>query len=123
MSPEIVTALIAGVVGLLTGAIGSLIAPWVNWGIEKRRKRHENRANLINTWQAIIANPKFDRARMTTHPSYGTLMPLLTPAAVKQLHRPGNSHIVVQGSSDPTHADRMLLQREIARIEGTWRLV
>lgn len=123
MSQEVVTALIAAIVGLLTGAIGSLIAPWVNWGIEKRRKKHENRAALVETWQAIIANPKFERDRIMNHPSYGALKPLLSAGAVKQLHRPANAHIVLRGGSSSGDADRTLLQHEIARIEREWDLV
>lgn len=34
---EIYTAIISGVIGLITGAVGSLIAPWVHWGIEKKK--------------------------------------------------------------------------------------
>lgn len=123
MSQEVVTALIAAIVGLLTGAIGSLVAPWVNWGIEKRRKRHDKRGALVETWQAIIANPKFERDRIIDHPSYGALKPLLSGEAAKQLHRPANAHIVVRGGSGPGDADRTLLQREIARIEREWGLV
>jgi hypothetical protein len=123
MSQGIITALIAGAVGLLTGAIGSLIAPWVNWGIEKRRKRHDNRARLINTWRAVISDPNFERTRITTHPTYGSLKPLLTKQAIESLHRPENAHIVVRGSSDPNYADRSLLQAEIGRIEKEWGLV
>jgi hypothetical protein len=123
MSQEVVTALIAGVVGLITGAIGSLVAPWVNWGIEKRRKKHENRAALISIWRQIIGGSNFERHHMTGHPSYGALKPLLSQDAAEQLHRPPNSHIVVQGGSGLGDADRSLLQREIARIEREWELL
>ena len=47
MEPSTTNAIIAGLVGLITGAIGSLIAPWVQWGVEKRRKKLERRTALI----------------------------------------------------------------------------
>lgn len=123
MAQDVVTALMAGVVGLVTGAIGSLIAPWINWGIEKRRKQHGNRAKLIETWRDIIAGPRFERDHMIGHPSYGALKPLLSVKAIEQLHRPESSHIVVRGGAGPGYADRSLLQQEIARIKREWGLV
>lgn len=45
--PIDLTILISGIIGLITGALGSLVAPWVNWGIEKRKMRIEARRNLI----------------------------------------------------------------------------
>jgi hypothetical protein len=47
MEASIVNAIIAGTVGLITGAIGSLIAPWVNWNIDKRRQKNKRRIELI----------------------------------------------------------------------------
>lgn len=123
MSPDAINLLTAAAVGLVAGAIGSVIAPWVNWGIEKRRKRHENRAALIERWRTIIANPSFERNLMLDDATYGALRPLLSAEANKQLHRPSNSIIAVRGGSGPGHADRVLLQREIARIEREWGLV
>ncbi|MBS0431336.1 MAG: hypothetical protein JSS21_02865 [Proteobacteria bacterium] len=123
MSPEIVTAIIAGAVGLITGALGSLVAPWVNWGVEKLRKKRESRASLISTWHAVIADPNFDRGLMLEHPTYGTLKPLLSERAIKQLHRPQNNIIITQGMDNISYADLSLLQGEIARVEREWGLV
>lgn len=33
--------------GLLGGVVGSLIPPWVNWGIELRREKMKYRRELI----------------------------------------------------------------------------
>jgi hypothetical protein len=53
MDASTVNAIIAGIVGLVAGAVGSLIAPWVQWGVEKRRKRCERRTALIQRWRDI----------------------------------------------------------------------
>jgi hypothetical protein len=47
MNDTIYVAVIGGLSGLITGAIGSLVAPWVNWGIEKRRKKMDRHRELI----------------------------------------------------------------------------
>lgn len=45
-------ALVGGGVGLVTGAVASLIAPWANWGIEKRKLRRAGRVERIREWRA-----------------------------------------------------------------------
>jgi hypothetical protein len=55
VASEIAVALISGCTGLATGAVGSLFAPWANWGIEKRRLRHESRVKLIAEWRERVS--------------------------------------------------------------------
>jgi hypothetical protein len=122
MSDAVVTAIIAGVVGLFTGAIGSLLAPWAQWGIEKRRKRVERRSALIDNWRKLLAVPEFERAAVLNDPSYGVLRPLLLEEARKRVERPANHIItVLQGASSSPDSDALL--REVARIERDWGLL
>ncbi|GLE56617.1 hypothetical protein NJBCHELONAE_19260 [Mycobacteroides chelonae] len=51
MSSEIVVALIGGAAGLVSGTIGSLIAPWSQWGVERHRLRRQRRAELLAEWR------------------------------------------------------------------------
>jgi hypothetical protein len=51
VASEIVVALIGGGAGLASGTVVSLIAPWSNWGIEKRRLRRESRVQRIKEWR------------------------------------------------------------------------
>lgn len=123
MSDTILTALIAGVVGLVTGAVGSLIAPWVNWGIEKRRKQFENRSELVHQWRDIIANADFDRSLMLKSPFYGSLRPLLSPETLQKIERPSTHIYSVIGGPPIDNHDRTTLLHEVARIERKWKLV
>lgn len=55
VASDIAVALIGGGAGLLTGAvtgtISSLIAPWANWGIEKKRRAQDLRQKRIEEWR------------------------------------------------------------------------
>ena len=55
VASDIAVAFIGGGAGLLTGAvtgtISSLIAPWANWGIEKKRLARERRVERIKEWR------------------------------------------------------------------------
>ena len=124
MPDTVLTAVIGGVAGLLAGAIASLIAPWVNWGIEKKRKQLEHRQALIKRWRMVLAHPHFAREHMMRDSDYGALEPLLSAEARTQIGRPFTSHIAVRGGhGGPGEADHTLLLREIARIEREWGLV
>lgn len=58
MTPiEIILAI---VISAITGAIASLIAPWANWGVEKRRKKIEWRKGFVNDCKRIINKSDFD---------------------------------------------------------------
>jgi hypothetical protein len=50
----LVAASSGAIAGLITGVIGSLIAPWVQWAIETRRNRQNYRRELIQTWRRVI---------------------------------------------------------------------
>lgn len=49
-------AIWAGIIGFITGGIASIVAPWVNWGIEKRRQRLEYRRELVRDWRRMVVN-------------------------------------------------------------------
>jgi hypothetical protein len=59
VASEIAVAFIGGGAGLLTGAItgaiSSLIAPWANWGIEKRRLNRTSRVGRVKEWRQGVA--------------------------------------------------------------------
>ena len=52
-------ALISGGVGLTTGIIGSLFAPWANWGVEKRRLKRQRRVERIKEWRDGVGELDF----------------------------------------------------------------
>jgi len=48
--------IIAAIIGLISGAVGSLLAPWVKWRIEKVRLQFEARKEKIKYWRNEIDN-------------------------------------------------------------------
>lgn len=70
MTSEVVVALIGGAAGLVTGTIGSLLAPWSQWGVEKRRLRRDSRVQRLAEWRAGIAILD-EQAETYKHYAYG----------------------------------------------------
>lgn len=122
MEPSTINIIIAGTVGLITGAVGSLIGPWVKWGVEKRRKRFERRSKLIHQWHDILSDEEFERRILLNDPSYGPLRDLLSEKVRKEIER-GASDIIVNIDSPTNNYDRDQVLREIARIEKLWGLI
>lgn len=131
MSGEVTAAVIGGVAGVLTGGIGSLAAPWAQWGVEKRRLKHARRLGLIESWESGIrvqaaggpldgptngaGEPEF---RFTQW--YLTLRPHLTPGALRELE-PGADFpaAVTVHVLTPHHFDS-ILRDEVERIKRVW---
>ena len=122
MDPLILSAIIGGFAGLITGVIGSLIAPWIHWGIEKKRNKQTWRAELVKQWREILMKDGFSRSDLLNHPLYGPLRELLSDKIKKDLERP-TTHIAVDINSPTNNHDRNVILREIARIEKEWDLI
>ena len=138
MAYEVPVALISGGVGLATGAIGSLFAPWGNWGVEKRRTRQERRAERIKEWRDGIGDLRYaeqesipgrpeghvvfvtpaGNPNLTTQGWWITLKTELSRPALRQLPKLTSKPLVDREGKVPD-----LLEREVARIERDWNLI
>ncbi|MCD2116456.1 MULTISPECIES: hypothetical protein [Rhodococcus] len=47
-------ALIGAIGGLVSGSVASLVAPWAQWGVDKRRAQRERRTSKIKVWRGEI---------------------------------------------------------------------
>ena len=69
--------IISAVIGLIAGAIGSLIAPWVNWGIEKKKIRLEERKKILYYVEVELNRYDFSIARFKDSLAYSQIKPYL----------------------------------------------
>jgi hypothetical protein len=114
---------IAGIVGLITGAIGSLIAPWVQWGVEKRRRRFESRREQITAWRTAVDRDDFRYQLFAQGNVYATLRPHLPGdlrQTIDQWRSPGIVTSLARMGRDPI---QVRLLEEIAKVERKWGLV
>ena len=114
--------LISGIIGLIAGVIGSLIAPWAQWAVKKCAIRQKRRIEIVEKWKSIMNNENFDRRNLLNDFSYFTLRPLLTEKVRKEIERPEN-HLTVVICGSPIDNDNGLISKEIDRIEKEWKLI
>ena len=109
---------IPAITGLLSGAIASLIAPWINWRIEQKREKLAYRRATIRRWRDFLAN-EFDQlgfsgtaiySEMRSHLSKATRDSIEADKITVRLGRGGN---VIHS----------LVLDEIARLEKEWDLL
>lgn len=119
---------IPAVAGLVTGAIGSLLAPWANWGVEKKRLRQIARAKLIEESRAALLDPpQSDEFRIL--PIYSRMRPYLSEEAKNavegEFHLHGEVVNIVTGggrhSGVNPYAGQVL--DELSALEKKWALI
>lgn len=111
---------ISAIVGLITGTIASLIAPWVQWGIEKRRSKIEYRRAQIRRWRDAIEGFNFDGEKSFGDTStYAEIRPYIPADFLKSFEE---GTIFAAGGRGPNHVKYRLLDA-ISRQERNWELI
>jgi hypothetical protein len=68
----------------LPGAVGSLLAPWAHWGVEKRRLQWQARSGLLSDIRTAMETGRDPFAT----PAYGRVRPHLEPTMREIIERP-----------------------------------
>lgn len=118
---------ITAVGALIGGAIGSLGAPWANWGAAKQRLRRDDRKALVQEWRLLIQEITASRPMtrdFLEDGRYQTLSRHLQPAAREELERRADRTVFVPAETPGVgfRRDTQLLAQEVDRIEKRWRL-
>lgn len=111
--------------GFIAGAIASLVAPWINWGIEKRKMRLEARREFISVARRDVTKGS-DKFKFREGTIYSRLRPYLSERTRKEIE---SDKITIQMSgrgsgeySGPRHYARLVLD-DIQALEKKWKLL
>ena len=118
MEEAILKYAIPGIIGLIGGIIGSFIAPWVHWGVEKRKIRQQKRRELINTSRAMLATD-IDKKTFQKTELYSKLRPHLYRLTIDTVE----SDVPPDGSQDDPDLFKEKILGDLARIEKEWVLI
>ena len=118
--------LLSIVFGFVSGVAGSLIAPWVNWGIEKRRQKLTYRRDLIANWRKMVKDVTLVKDNsdkslaqlLERHEAFYSLKPHLSQNVISEIYR---ARTVLAGTTIGAGSSYML--NEIGEIEKKWELV
>ncbi len=114
------SVLVAAFTGLLSGAAGSVLAPWANWGVETRRLTRATRSGLLRDARLKLRDGSSHT--FTTTEEYAQMRPLLDTKLVSQLES-GRVAVVESGGRQSGDGFKNQLFDEFARVERLWRLI
>jgi hypothetical protein len=112
--------LISAALGLIGGVVGSLVAPWVQWAVEKRRNIYDYRRVLIRVWREKIEGFDYSAGSIGDTATYAAIRPLLDPEIRKKLEN--SRTVIIPGVRGP-HPIKQLLLDKVSRIERKWGLM
>jgi hypothetical protein len=120
MDASVLKYLLPAVIGFISGILGSMIAPWVHWGVEKRRIRQAKRRELIGSCRVLLGTG-LDKKTFRETEVYSKIRPHLSRQVIDEIEEKDT------GSSEVTATDtsrfRQNLLEEVARIEREWVLI
>ena len=124
MEETILRYVIPWVLGFLGGIVGSFIAPWVHWGVEKRRLRQAKRRELINSCRVLLTTD-IDKKTFRETEVYAKLRPHLYKVVIEDIESDEAPKDIKTGDShqDDMNAFKKKTLVEVARIEKEWVLI
>lgn len=132
MTNEIVTYVIPAIIGAIAGAIVSLFAPWVKWGVEKRKIKLKNRMQLISETRVYLENFAFDYTKFRISKEYSQIRNYLSENMRNKIERigkdypePEKEYIEAQigGRNHGANNYRNLILDELYFLEKKWNLI
>lgn len=113
---------IVAVIGLIGGVIGSIIAPWINWGIEQRKMQAQRRTDLIREWRSFIENFDFDQKNFGDTTVYAAMRPYMNKEVIDDFEAQRTFFVPPDGG----RGDNLFKQwasDEVSAIERRWKLI
>ncbi|OCH04925.1 hypothetical protein [Aliivibrio fischeri] len=82
-----VDKLLPALLGLLAGIVGTLIAPWVNWRIEKKRFKQQSRKELIDNARKFLASKEWVQTEFNSTVTYSEIRPHLSQGTINMIEK------------------------------------
>jgi hypothetical protein len=125
MTDTVWAAIVGGIAGVVTGSISAVVAPWANWGIEKRRQKLNDRRERIKAWREMVKVTNLQRESFRETTGYSTLRPYLTTGLIDEIERTDINITLTMGGSTPDRKTQLKARilDEIAAIEKQWKLL
>ncbi|RZB31928.1 MAG: hypothetical protein SRB1_01547 [Desulfobacteraceae bacterium Eth-SRB1] len=109
--------------GLFSGAAGSLIAPWIHWGIEKKRDKIKARRDLISNARQFIGSKSFSGFCFSEETYFIQLKPFFDEKVIDWVEKFDHYSEVVDDNSTLHEDLKVELFKQLHRIEKEWGLI
>lgn len=113
--------LVAAAAGLASGIVGSLVAPWVNWRVQRVRDRTEYRRQQVKRWREAIHAFDFAANNFADTVVYAELRPYLGEEFRRGLE--SGTVFVAPARGRGNSATKHTILDAITEREREWRLI
>uniref|UniRef100_UPI003F830138 hypothetical protein n=1 Tax=Thalassotalea sp. PLHSN55 TaxID=3435888 RepID=UPI003F830138 len=118
---SVIGTVVVALIGLISGAIGSLFAPWINWGIEKKRKAIEYKQSRIKDARELL--DKADSLEIILSSSiWGFIQTNLTQQEAHSVSSGRVIHGTDHNCMTELHMRKQIISRMLSRLEKEWEL-
>jgi len=114
--------IVVSILCLISGIIGYLVAPWVKWGLEKKKLRYQNRKELIIELNKMVSKEKFDRVEFINSSSYQMVRKYFPEKTIKRIERPLD-HWIVDVNDPAIDFERRSVLEAINKIQKKWKII
>ena len=77
--------ILSAIIGLFSGVLGTLFAPWANWKIEKRKIKLQKRIEIINKVRNYVLQEDYNRINFRETALYSQIKPFLDKNIVTKI--------------------------------------
>ncbi len=117
---ELVTVILTSTV--VSGLISTFAAPYINWGIEKKKMRQERRKELLRSAREELNSDSFQIENFKSREIYSRIQPYLSENTKGSITGSDGVFImVVDGTSDDMF--RNLISEDLHKQEEDWGLI
>lgn len=114
-----------GIIGLISGAIGSLIAPWAKFGVEKAKARLLNRRRFIHRIKKKIEIEEFDFSEFMNSSEYSVIKEHLSKDTINEIEGISQNKLKIQTAIRGEGANnfKYILLDAVHELEKKWKLI
>lgn len=116
----------AALTGTAAGAVASLIAPWSQWGVEKKKLLHNDRVKKIKAWNVMIKKIIDEDIDPTDVDGYYELRDFLKETEIKIIEEPklkiNNVIKIPQPRGLKSSQEASILFEGIKRAKKKWKM-
>src|SRR5262245_8024109 len=110
----IVVAGISSVFGLISGAVGSFLAPWANWGVEQRRNRQAHQRQMIAEARLNFSGTPRRREDIRRNKAYVTIKGHLSQGVIGLIEQQNTT------GGEQAIQDQLIGELSAWRKNGNW---
>ncbi len=118
-----VQTLILAIAGLISGTLASLVAPWINWGIERKREQLNAKRLLLQDVRDKPNLLEHNKRAFRESIEYSRIRPYLTRKLIDEIETNDITMIVEDEKIKGMLDFRRMVLKEITALEKKWKLI